>query len=144
MIGYVSVMMIFSFTYRKQRRHSKTPSSREMKKCEKLFTDYVWKSTSRNCSLIMLWTDVSHIGWHKTMDLFWKTLYVLFFWVEFGWHLCGFESPSIVGGGIAEEAVPQVFVSSNIAGKWLQMSHEINLPTFHYTGWLIGILIMVY
>ena len=25
-----------------------------------------------------------------------------------------------------------------------QMSHEKNPPTFHYTGWLIGILIMVY
>ena len=24
------------------------------------------------------------------------------------------------------------------------MSHEKNPPTFHYTGWLIGILIMVY
>ena len=24
------------------------------------------------------------------------------------------------------------------------MSHEQNPPTFHYTGWLIGILIMVY
>ena len=25
-----------------------------------------------------------------------------------------------------------------------QLSHEKNPPTFHYTGWLIGILIMVY
>ena len=25
-----------------------------------------------------------------------------------------------------------------------QLSHEKNIPTFHYTGWLIGILIMVY
>ena len=24
------------------------------------------------------------------------------------------------------------------------VSHEKNTPTFHYTGWLIGILIMVY
>ena len=24
------------------------------------------------------------------------------------------------------------------------LSHEKNPPTFHYTGWLIGILIMVY
>ena len=27
---------------------------------------------------------------------------------------------------------------------WLQLSNEKNHPTFHYTGWLIGILIMVY
>ena len=26
----------------------------------------------------------------------------------------------------------------------LQVSHEKTPPTFHYTGWLIGILIMVY
>ncbi len=26
----------------------------------------------------------------------------------------------------------------------IQMSHEKNPPTFHYTGWLIGILTMVY
>ena len=26
----------------------------------------------------------------------------------------------------------------------VDMSHEKNPPTFHYTGWLIGILIMVY
>ena len=25
-----------------------------------------------------------------------------------------------------------------------QLSHEKNLTTFHYTGWLIGILVMVY
>ena len=25
-----------------------------------------------------------------------------------------------------------------------ELSHEKNPPTFHYTGWLIGILIMVY
>ena len=24
------------------------------------------------------------------------------------------------------------------------MSHEKNPPTFHYTGWLIGIIMMVY
>ena len=26
----------------------------------------------------------------------------------------------------------------------IQLSHEKNPPTFHYTGWLIGILILVY
>ena len=26
----------------------------------------------------------------------------------------------------------------------LQVSHEKNPPTFHYTGWLIGILTLVY
>ncbi len=29
-------------------------------------------------------------------------------------------------------------------GSFPQMSHEKNPPTFYYTGWLIGILIMVY
>ncbi len=29
-------------------------------------------------------------------------------------------------------------------GSFPQMSHEKNPPTFHYTGWLIGILIMAY
>ena len=28
--------------------------------------------------------------------------------------------------------------------SFLQVSHEKNPPTFHYTGWLIGILIMAY
>ena len=32
-------------------------------------------------------------------------------------------------------------MSTNVKGK---LRHEKNLPTFHYTGWLIGILIMVY
>ena len=30
------------------------------------------------------------------------------------------------------------------SGRYIQMSHEKNPLTFHYTGWLIGILIMVY
>ena len=29
-------------------------------------------------------------------------------------------------------------------GRNHQLSHEKNPPTFHYTGWLIGILTMVY
>ena len=45
---------------------------------------------------------------------------------------------------------------TNLNPKWLdtkvghqydldpQMSHEKKPPTFHYTGWLIGILIIVY
>ena len=33
------------------------------------------------------------------------------------------------------------FISSSLYGE---LSHEKNPPTFHYTGWLIGILIMVY
>ncbi len=34
--------------------------------------------------------------------------------------------------------------SSEILLTSNHLSHEINPPTFYYTGWLIGILIMVY
>ena len=40
------------------------------------------------------------------------------------------------------KAAPRV--ASGVAGDGSHVSHEKNPPTFHYTGWLIGILIMVY
>ena len=38
--------------------------------------------------------------------------------------------------------LPWYTVNNNL--KQIQVSHEKNPPTFYYTGWLIGILIMVY
>ena len=35
-------------------------------------------------------------------------------------------------------------IDTSWGGRETQRSHEKNPPTFHYTGWLIGILIMVY
>ena len=35
-------------------------------------------------------------------------------------------------------------VHCQVYQNMLQLSHEKNPPTFHYTGWLIGILIMAY
>ena len=32
----------------------------------------------------------------------------------------------------------------NLVSEGLELSHEKNTLTFHYTGWLIGILIIVY
>ena len=34
--------------------------------------------------------------------------------------------------------------TSGVISPYLQLSHEKNLITFHYTGWLIGILIVAY
>ena len=38
----------------------------------------------------------------------------------------------------------EVFRMGFMDQRWNNMSHEKSPPTFHYTGWLIGILILVY
>ena len=58
---------------------------------------------------------------------------------------CSFIHPFFLQQKITPEKIPLELSASNVAKqKKHDMSHEKTLITFHYTGWFIVILIMVY
>ena len=44
----------------------------------------------------------------------------------------------------AEKNLNEIQLTKTCTTIGVQVSHEKNPPTFHYTGWLIGILIVAY
>ena len=56
-----------------------------------------------------------------------------------------FEQPIRLPNHQAERKKQALDMRSSCCRWWnTQLSHEKNLPTFHYTGWLMGILKMAY
>ena len=80
----------------------------------------------------------------ETVIVFWgqhhnrKSWRVRFIWQRFPWVFRGSPCRWWCGDVVGRTS----------GGWWYSMgvhlSHEKNPPTFHYTGWLIGILLMVY
>ncbi len=54
------------------------------------------------------------------------------------YHTCALFDPQKKPGNL------MIHLHFTTTSQPFQLSHEKKTPTFHYTGWLIGILIMVY
>ena len=59
-------------------------------------------------------------------------------------NTCFLLNISFFGRGAARKRNTHVSYIKLLSKEFIQMSHEKNPPTFHYTGWLMGILIMAY